>query len=97
MTQVAIQIPDELSQFVEESVQSGAYHDTDEFFASLLYSLKEQSDAELTEVERQKLSALRGDIQHAAEQLDRGEGIRDFDYDAFLAERHRLRAGGQPA
>jgi Arc/MetJ-type ribon-helix-helix transcriptional regulator len=93
MTKVAIQIPDELSQFVEESVQSGAYHDADEFFVSLLYNLKEQSDAELTEEEQQKLSALRGDIEHAAGQLDRGEGIRDFDYDAFLAERHRIHAG----
>lgn len=95
MTKVAIQIPDELSQFVEKSVQSGAYHDADEFFASLLYNLKEQSDAELTEEEQQKLSALREDIKHATDQLDRGEGIRDFDYDAFLTERHRIHAAGQ--
>lgn len=95
MTKVAIQIPDELSQFVEKSVQSGAYHDADEFFASLLYNLKEQSDAELTEEEQQKLSALRGDIQHATDQLDRGEGIRNFDFDAFLAERHRIHAAEQ--
>jgi Arc/MetJ-type ribon-helix-helix transcriptional regulator len=93
MTKVAIQLPDDLNQFVEKSVQSGAYHDADEFFASLLYNLKEQSDADLTEEEQQKLVALRSDVQHAVGQLDRGEGIRDFDYDAFLAERHRLHAG----
>lgn len=97
MTRVAIQIPDELNQFGENSVQSGAYHDADEFLGSELYNLKEQSDAELTEEEQQKLSALRGDIQHAADQLDRGESIRDFSYDAFLAERHRLHAAGPSA
>ena len=92
MTKVAIQIPDELNQFVESSVQSGAYHDADEFFTSVLYNLKEQSDVELTDEERQKLAALSGDIQHAADQLDRGEGVRDFNYDAFLTERRRVHA-----
>ena len=95
MAKVAIQIPDELSQFVEKSVQSGACHDADDFFASLLYNLKEQSDADLTDEEQQNLSSLRGDIQHAADQLDRGDGIRDFNYDAFIAERHRIHAAGQ--
>lgn len=51
---------------------------------------------ELTEEEQQKLAALRGDIQHAADQLDRGEGVGDFNYDAFLAERHRVHAFRQP-
>ena len=95
MTQVAIQLPEELNRFVEQSVQSGAYHDKDEFFVSMLYNLKEQSESNLTDEEQQKFTALRGDIQHAADQLDRGEGIRNFDCDFFLAERHRLHTSAQ--
>lgn len=87
---IAIQLPDELNQFVEKSIQSGAYLDANDFFASLVYSMKEQVDAELNEDEQLKVAALRSDVQHAAAQLDRGEGIRGFNCEAFLAERHRL-------
>ncbi len=97
MTQVAIQIPDELNQFVNRSVQNGAYHDAGEFMVSMLYSLKEQSEAPLTEEEKQKLLTLRSDVQHAADQLDRGEGIRAFNWEAFLAERHQAFAIKRPA
>ncbi len=80
MTEVAIQLPDELDQFVRRSVSSGAYHDADEFFVSVLSN------------EQAKLTDLRRDVQHAAAQLDRGEGVTHLDWDAFLAERHRAHA-----
>ena len=43
---------------------------------------------ELSAADQAKLAALRHDIQIAADQLDRGEGI-EIDWDEFLAERHR--------
>lgn len=47
--------------------------------------------AELTEADRAKIEALRQDVQHAADQLDRGEGS-EMDWEAFLTERHRAHA-----
>ncbi|CAN5810755.1 hypothetical protein BH11VER1_BH11VER1_03810 [soil metagenome] len=90
MTQVAIQIPDELNQFLLESVRTGDYQNMDEFFVSMLYNLKEQSEAELTIEDGQKLTVLRNDISDAIKALEHGEGIPDLNYEAFLAERHRV-------
>lgn len=89
MTSLAIQLPDDLSQFVSSSVKSGGYHDTDEFFVSVLTTFKEQTESPLTDEELAKLASLRADIQHAVDQVDRGEVIRDFDMAAFLADCHR--------
>ncbi|MDB6137152.1 MAG: hypothetical protein JWO94_224 [Verrucomicrobiaceae bacterium] len=88
MTGVAIQLPDELDAFVREAVKSGAYHDADEFFVSVLSNFKELVEAPLSEPEQAKLADLSRDVQHAADQLDRGEGVRYLDWNAFLAERH---------
>ncbi|MDB6074555.1 MAG: hypothetical protein JWO89_2195 [Verrucomicrobiaceae bacterium] len=96
MTEVAIQLPDELDQFVRRSVNSGAYHDADEFFVSVLSNFKELIEAPLAEAEQTKLADLRRDVQHAADQLDRGEGVANLDWDAFLAERHRAHATRKP-
>jgi hypothetical protein len=97
MSSLAIQLPDDLSQFVATSVQSGDYQDADAFFVSLLTTFKEQVKAPLSEAESAKLAALRADIQHAVDQADRGEVILGFDVDSFLAERHRERAAGREA
>ena len=97
MTTLAIQLPDHLSQFVRSSVQSGAYNDADEFFASVLSTFKEQAESPLTEEESTKLASLRADIQHAVAQADRGEVIQGFDMAAFLVERHREHAARQTA
>ncbi len=97
MPSLAIQIPDDLSQFVSASVQSGAYHDADEFFVSMLTSFKEQTESPLTEEENAKLATLRADIQHAVDQADRGEVIHGFNMASFLAERHREHAARQTA
>ena len=93
MTHVAIRLPDDLSCFVNEAVQSGDYQNADEFFASAVSLCKEQEEAQLTDEDQQKLDLLREDVQAAADQLDRGEGVRDRDWRAKLAERHlRLRS-----
>lgn len=97
MTSLAIQLPDDLSQFVRTSVKSGGYHDADEFFVSVLSTFKEQVESPLTDEESAKLASLRADIQHAVDQVDRGEVIRDFDMTTFLAERHREHAARQTA
>ncbi len=55
----------------------------------MIANFKEQIEAPLTDEEQTKLAALRSDIQIGIDQLDRGECVRDFDIDAFLAERHQ--------
>lgn len=97
MNSVAIQLPDDLTRFVQQSVSSGAYLDTNDFVVSVIATFKEQVEAPFTDEEAVKLATLRTDVQHAADQLDRGEGIRDFDWDAFLAERHRAHAAKHAA
>ena len=97
MSSLAIQLPDDLSQFVAASVQSGDYQDADAFFVSLLTTFKEQVEAPLSEAESTKLAALRADIQHAVDQADRGEVVQGFDVTSFLAERHREHASGREA
>lgn len=94
MTSLAIQLPDDLGQFVSTTVKSGGYDDADEFIISVLTTFKEQAESPLTEEESAKLASLRADIQHAVDQADRGEVIRDF---AFLAERHSEHATRQTA
>jgi Arc/MetJ-type ribon-helix-helix transcriptional regulator len=92
MTQVAIQLPDELSQFVNKSVQAGDFHNADEFFISIVSMYKDRVETRLSEADEAKLVALRADIQIAVDQADRGEIIRDFQMEDFLAERHREHA-----
>jgi Arc/MetJ-type ribon-helix-helix transcriptional regulator len=95
MSSLAIQLPDDLSQFVAASVQSGGYQDADALFVSLLTTFKDQVEAPLSEAESTKLAALRADIQHAVDQADRGEVVQGFDVTSFLAERHREHAARQ--
>lgn len=89
MSRLAIHLPDDLKAFVDRSVQSGAYEDTDAFFASVLSTFKEQIETPLNATEQTTLSLLREDVNTAIDQIDQGQGITDFDWDAFLDERHR--------
>jgi Arc/MetJ-type ribon-helix-helix transcriptional regulator len=89
MSSLAIHLPDDLKAFVDRSIQSGAYEDTDAFFASVLSTFKEQIETPLTATEETSLSLLREDVNIATRQIDQGQGITDFDWDAFLDERHR--------
>ncbi|MES2595387.1 MAG: hypothetical protein V4662_08635 [Verrucomicrobiota bacterium] len=88
MTQVAIQPPDELTQFVNQSLQSGGFHNADEFFISVVSMDKDHVEEGLSEAEQAKLEDLRRDIQTGIDQLDRGEGS-EMNWDQFFAERHR--------
>lgn len=78
MSSLAVQLPEELSDFVQKTIDSGAYHDADEFFASMVLSYKEQTEAPLTEEEASILQALREDVQLAVAQADAGKTIRGF-------------------
>lgn len=91
MTQVAIQLPDELSQFVNQSVRSGGFHNADEFFISVVSMYKDQVEEGLSEADQTKLESLRRDIQAGIDQLDRGEGS-EMNWDEFFAQRHRAYA-----
>jgi antitoxin ParD1/3/4 len=94
MTQVAIQLPDELSQFVNRSVQAGEYHSTDEFFINVLSIYKDQVEERPGESDQVKLESLRRDINVGIDQLDRGEGI-EIDWDAKMAKLHREHAASK--
>ncbi len=91
MTQVAIQLPDELTQFVDQSVRSGGFHNADEFFISVVSMYKDQVEEGLSEADQTKLESLRRDIQVGIDQLDRGEGS-EIDWDAKMAKLHREHA-----
>ncbi len=95
MTQVAIQLPDELSQFVNQSVQAGDFHTADEFFISVVSMYKDRVEERLSEADQAKLENLRRDIQVGVHQLDRGEGI-EIDWDAKMARLHSERAASHP-
>ncbi len=89
MESIAVQLPDDLNEFVTASVRAGAYRDAGEMVISLLSNFKDQIETPLTAEETTRLASLRADILQAADQADRGDVIRGFDPDAFLADRHR--------
>jgi putative addiction module CopG family antidote len=95
MTNLAIELPDELSKFVERTVKSGAWGSAQEYVLEVLQQEMERrtpvpfDESRLNEAGKAKLAALRRDIQEGIDSLDRGEGIRDFDWDAFLERKNR--------
>lgn len=74
----------ELEQFIAEKVQSGQFGTPSDIVnvALEVYRAQEQADAE-------KHEALRRDIQHAIDQMDRGEGT-EWDPEEIRAEGRRL-------
>jgi Arc/MetJ-type ribon-helix-helix transcriptional regulator len=95
MTNLAIKLPDELSEFVERTVKNGAWSSAQEYVLDVLQHEMERhnpvpvDESRLNAAGKAKLAALRRDIQAGIESLDRGEGIRDFDWDAFLERKNR--------
>ncbi|TDU73059.1 hypothetical protein EI77_01526 [Prosthecobacter fusiformis] len=92
MSQLAISLPDDLQSFVSEAVRSGRFTDEGDFVVNVLYQAMEQAplnEATLDSQGLQKLEALRNDIRVGLDQLDRGEGISDFDWDAFIQGMHK--------
>ena len=66
---MSLNVPPEFERAIRERVESGAYASEDAVFRACLEAL-EQWEAE----QEAKLAALRADIDHATEQLRRGEG-----------------------
>jgi antitoxin ParD1/3/4 len=90
MTQVAIQLPDELNRFIDRSVKAGTFSDAEAFMVNLLYNAKAQSEVELSEEQQAKLSNLRAEIAVGIDEADRGEFV-EFTADEIIAEgRSRL-------
>jgi len=90
MTELAIQIPDDLKPFIDRSVKSGLFGDAGEFVVNLLYNVKAQSEAELSEEQRAKLAALRAEISVGIAQADRGEFV-EFAAQDIIAAGHAAR------
>jgi Arc/MetJ-type ribon-helix-helix transcriptional regulator len=92
MTQVAIQIPDDLKPFIERSVKSGLFSDAADFVVNLLYNVKAESESELSEQDLAKLAVLKTEIAIGVDQIKRGE-IAEFDAEDIIARgRARLAA-----
>lgn len=87
MTQLAIKLTDELNDFVQASVQSGAFHNASEMVANALHALKSQDEA--------KLAALRSEISLGAEQAQRGEFV-EFDAETVIADRRKRLSSKAP-
>lgn len=91
MTQIAIQLPDELSGFIDQSVKAGSFSGAADFMVNLLYNVKAQSEAELTEEQQAKLSNLRAEMAIGIDEADRGEFV-EFTADEIIAEGRARRA-----
>ena len=91
MTQLAVTLPDELSTFVDRSVKAGAFQDAEEFMVNLLYNVKAQSEAELSEEQQFKLTTLRTEIALGLEEADSGDFV-EFTADEIIAEGRARRA-----
>lgn len=84
MTQVAVNLTDELWDFVEKSVDSDVFHNASEVVANALHALKARAQA--------GLESLRTEIAIGVAQADRGE-FAEFDAESIKAEgRARLSA-----
>ncbi|MBK8040184.1 MAG: hypothetical protein IPK22_24080 [Verrucomicrobiaceae bacterium] len=79
MSQIAIQLPAELDEFVQSAVAAGDYSGPNELVAHALYAYRDR-----VELDRIKLQRLRCDIQIGVGQIERGEFVEDFDVEKFL-------------
>ena len=86
MSAIAIALPDELEEFVNQSVKSGQFAGPNELVTSALFAFRDQA-----ELEGKKLARLRGDIAIGIEQAERGE-FAEFDAESIIAECKRERA-----
>lgn len=87
MSQLAIQLPAELDEFVQSIVASGEYAGANELVTHALYAYRDR-----VELDRIKLQRLRQDIQLGINQLEHGEFVSEFDVEQFLAERRQAHA-----
>ncbi|HWB02940.1 MAG TPA: hypothetical protein VG796_07955 [Verrucomicrobiales bacterium] len=92
MIEFAIQIPDDLKPFIDQSVKSGLFSDVEDFVVNVLYSVRAQSEAELPEDQKARLAALRAEIAIGIEQADRGDFVEFTAEDVIAAGRARRAA-----
>ena len=85
MTQLAIQIPDDLKPFIDQSVATGSFSDAGDFLTNLLYHFKAQSESELSAIQDAKLVALRSEIAIGVAQAERGELV-DFTAEEIISD-----------
>jgi Arc/MetJ-type ribon-helix-helix transcriptional regulator len=84
MTQISLQIPDDLLPVIASEVTRGGYQDASSLFTSFLYGVKAQNELRLPETDFLALEKLREAVTLGAEQLKRGEtGV--FDAAAIIA------------
>lgn len=62
MTQVAIQIPDDLKPFIDQSVKTGLFSDAADFVLNMLYDMKAVSEQPQLLTNEAKLERLRSAI-----------------------------------
>jgi antitoxin ParD1/3/4 len=64
---MAVLIPKELEDYAQQKVESGEFESKEAFVAEAMRLYREMES---------RHDALRRDVQHGVDQLDRGEGIR---------------------
>lgn len=74
-----VSLTDVLDQFVEERVESGAYQNASEVIRAGLRLLQAQTEEHVLKLER-----LRSAIQEGLDELDRGQGERVDDVEAWI-------------
>lgn len=74
-----VSLTDVLDQFVDERVESGAYQNASEVIRAGLRLLQAQTEEQVLKLER-----LRSAIQEGLDELDRGEGERVDDVEAWI-------------
>jgi Arc/MetJ-type ribon-helix-helix transcriptional regulator len=95
MTQIPLQIPDDLTPFIERSVKSGPFSDAADFVLHLLYNVQSQSEAASIasqDAGKQKFSELRAAVNIGIEQLRKGETVEFNPLDVIQRGRARFAA-----
>ena len=95
MTQLDIQIPDDLKPFIDRSVSSGRFGDAADFVVNLLYNVKAQSESELSGEQQAQLATLRAHIAVGIAQAERGEFV-EFTAGEIVTQGRARRAAGMP-
>jgi antitoxin ParD1/3/4 len=90
MAGMNVSLTDELTRFVQETVNSGLYHSASEVVRDALRLLQEREQSRML-----KLSRLREEIATGLAQVDAGQVV-DFDAEAIKAEGRAL-LEGRPA
>jgi Arc/MetJ-type ribon-helix-helix transcriptional regulator len=83
MTQVAIQIPDDLKPFIDQSVKTGLYSDAADFVLTTLYDMKAVSEQSRLITNEGRLKRLRSAITAGLEDVAAGS-IADFDAEDII-------------